>query len=219
MSLENLPDHLYRVFATLGRATSDPTRLRILNLLCQTERSVDDLASRLGHSQPNMSAHLKVLAQANLITRRKEGRYVFYRLTSRRALRLWLALRDMGLQEIPAAREAMSTYAQEPALLPDLWGAELLEKVRSGEVTLLDLRPIEEFEAGHLPGARSLPADELAQRMRTLGADLTIVAYCRGPFCVAAIKSVARLRDAGFDVRRLRGGVAEWLDAGLELDR
>lgn len=219
MALEDLPNRLYEQFAQMGKALSDPTRLRIMNLLCQTERSVDDLADKLGHSAANTSAHLKVLQRARLVERRKEGRRVFYRLAGESAIRLWLALRDTGLEQSPEAREAMRTYASEPALMPDLSGEELLERVRNGEVVLLDLRPPEEYSSGHLPKARSIPFSELEERLDELDDGRTIVAYCRGPYCVAAIKGVEALRACGLDARRLSGGVAEWKAGGHTLER
>ena len=129
-----------------------------------------------------------------------------------------MTLRDMGLEEMPAAREAMLTHATEPALRPDLWGDTLLAKVRDGEVVLLDLRPPEEFAAGHIPNARSIPFGELDQRMDELPSDKELVAYCRGPFCVAAIEGVRRLREAGFETHRVFGGVADWVDQGRTLE-
>lgn len=218
MTLEDLPARLYEQFATVGQALADPTRLRILNLLCQSERSVDDLAGHLDHSAANTSAHLKVLQQAHLVERRKEGRRVYYRIAGEHGLRLWLALRDMGLEELPEVREAMRLHASEPALLPDLRGPELLEKVRRGEVVLLDLRPAEEFASGRIPRARSIPYHELEGRMGELDPSVSVVAYCRGPYCVAAIKGVERLREHGLDARRLPGGIAEWRAAGMPVE-
>lgn len=218
MTLENLPAHLYEQFARMGKALSDPTRLKILNLLCQTERSVDNLAEKLGHSSANTSAHLKVLQRAQLISRRKEGRRVFYRLAGEPALRLWLALRDTGLEQLPQAREAMNKYASEPQVVPDLGGQELLAKVKAGDVVLLDLRPSEEYDSGHLPNARSIPYAELEDRIEELDDHRRVVAYCRGPYCVAAIKGVDELRQHGIDARRLSGGVAEWRAAGHDVE-
>lgn len=215
--LDDLPGHVYEQFASVGRALSDPTRLKILNLLCQTERSVDDLAEKLGHSKANTSAHLKVLTQASLVGRRKQGRHVFYSLAGEPSLRLWLALRDMGLQELPAVRDAMRAFAADGEELAMLEGEELLSSVEAGEVLLLDLRPLEEFEAGHLPHARSIPANELSVRMTELDPNTKIIAYCRGPYCVAAIKSVRKMRAAGLNATRLSGGVAEWRAAGRRL--
>ncbi len=218
MRLDELPDQLYNQFAQVGQALSNGTRLRILNLLCQTERSVDDLADKLGHSVANTSAHLKVLKQARLVEARKQGRRVFYSLAGEPALRLWLALRDMGLEALPEVREAMRSHASEEALLPDLVGEELLDRVRRGEVVLVDLRPAEEFEAGRIPHARSVPSAELEKRLAELPKDHEVVAYCRGPYCVAAIKSVQRMREAGLDARRMREGIAEWKAAGLPIE-
>lgn len=208
---------MYEQFAAMGQALSDPTRLRILNRLCQAEHSVQELADRLGHSSANTSAHLKVLHRARLVEKRKEGRRSLYRIAGRRALRLWLALRDTALEQIPEVREAMRKYAEGPELVPDLSGDELVEKVQNGDIVLLDLRPSDEYESGHLPHARSIPHTELEERVDELDSDQTIVAYCRGPWCVGAIEGVNRLREQGLDVRRLPGGVAEWKAEGREV--
>lgn len=218
MDIQDLPSQLYKQFAAVGQALSNDTRLRILNLLAQTERSVDDLADKLGQSVANTSAHLKVLKRAHLVSSRKDGRRVFYRLAGEPALKLWLALRDMGLEALPEVREAMREHASEPALLPDLAGEELVEKVRRGDVVLLDLRPSEEYEAGHMPRARSVPYDELEQRLEELPRDREVVAYCRGPYCIAAIQCVEQMRRHGIDARRLRDGIAEWKAAGMPVE-
>ena len=211
MTLQDLPQQMYEQFARLGQALSDPTRLRILNRLCQTEHSVRELAEQLGHSPANTSAHLQVLHRVQMVTKRKEGRRVLYSMANDRALRLWLALRDTALEQLPQVREAMRRYADDDVLMPDLSGDTLLEKLENGEIVLLDLRSRKEYESGHLPDARSIPHTELEQRIEELKeTDKTIVAYCRGPWCVAAIKSVHTLREAGLDARRIPGGVAEW---------
>jgi rhodanese-related sulfurtransferase/biotin operon repressor len=218
MSLESLPDELYEVFARIGKALSSPQRLQVINLLCQGEHSVAELAEKTGMSPANTSAHLQKLEQADLVEKRKEGRRVYRRLTSESVVRLWLSLRDLGMSEIPKARQAMEAYANEPAADPDLSGEALLEKLEADEVVLLDLRPEEEFEAGHLPKARSIPFAELASRMDEIPDDKEVVAYCRGPYCVAAIKGVQQLRDAGVEARRMMDGVAEWRAEGLPLE-
>ena len=218
MTIQELPGRLYDRFAELGQALADATRLRILNRLCQTEHSVQELAELLGHSPANMSAHLQVLHRAHLVSRRKVGRKVLYDIASDRVLRLWLAIRDTALEELPEVREAMRQYASEEALLPDLGGDKLIECVRSGDVVLLDLRSHKEFEAGHLPQARSIPHTELAERIGELEPNKTIVAYCRGPWCVAAIESVQTLREHGLDAKRIPGGVAEWRAEGRQLE-
>lgn len=214
MALEDLPPRLYSSFAQIGKALSNDHRLRILNILAQSEHSVDELAARLDQSKANTSIHLKVLHQADLISRRREGKRVFYDIASQSALRLWLALRDMGLNEVPEIRELMDQYANEPHALSILESDELLERTASGEIFLLDLRLQHEYAAGHLPHARSIPASELEARLEELPRDRKIVAYCRGPYCVAAIKSVRMLRRQGLDVNRALEGVLEWQTAG-----
>lgn len=218
MALENLPSQLYQQFAQVGQALSSPQRIQVLNLLCQCERSVDELADELGQSSANTSAHLKVLREAHLIEIRREGRKVYCSLGSNSAIRLWMALRDFGLDKIPVVRELMREYAQEDVSMEQVVGEDLLEMVRAGMAVLLDIRPASEFEAGHLPLARSIPSDELEARLRELPKDKIIVIYRRSPFCIGAIKAVQLLKDAGFQAKRLREGVAEWRAAGRTLE-
>ena len=219
MPLEELPVSLYDAFSKIGQALSNEHRLRILNILAQSEHSVDEIAARIKQSKANTSVHLKVLYRGELITRRKEGKQVFYDIASTNALRLWLALRDMGLQELPEVQQLMAQYASEPDTLSILENDELLDRAARGEIILLDLRFPHEFAAGHLPNARSIPASELAERLEELPAHQEIIAYCRGPYCVAAIKSVQKMRDQGLPVRRIREGVLEWRAAGKTLSR
>lgn len=219
MALENLPSQLYQQFAHVGQALSSPQRIQVLNLLCQCERSVDELADELGQSAANTSAHLKVLREAHLIEIRREGRKVYCSLSSNSAIRLWMALRDFGLEKIPVVRELMREYAQEDVSMEQVVGEDLLEMVRAGTAVLLDIRPTSEFEAGHLPLARSIPSDELEARLRELPQDKIIVIYRRSPFCIGAIKAVQLLKDVGFQAKRLREGVAEWRAAGRTLER
>lgn len=219
MALENLPSRMYQQFARVGQSLSSPQRIQVLNLLCQSERSVDDLADELGQSAANTSAHLKVLREAHLIEIRREGRKVYCSLTGNSAIRLWMALRDFGLEEIPEVREMMREYAQEDVSMEQVVGEDLLEMVRAGEALLLDIRPASEFEAGHLPLARSIPFDELEARLSELPRDKIIVTYRRSPFCIGTIKAVQLLHKAGFRAKRTREGVAEWRAAGRTLER
>lgn len=213
-----LAQQVYASLGRIGHALADPTRLHIMNLLAQTERSVDELATMVGQSAPNTSAHLKVLQSMHLVERRREGRRVFYRVASREALALWVALRDVGLETTPELRERMRGIEDHETVVHHLDADDLLRRIEAGEITLLDLRPADEYAAGHLPHARSTPFDELEARLRELAPGTRIIAYCRGPFCYAAIEGVARLRAEGFDVRRLFGGVAEWAAEGRALD-
>jgi rhodanese-related sulfurtransferase/biotin operon repressor len=219
MALETLPSRLYQQFAHAGQALSSPKRIQILNLLCQSERTVEELADELGQSEANTSAHLKVLREAHLITIRREGRKAYCSLASNSAIRLWMALRDFGLDEIPEARELMREYTQEDVSIEQVVGVDVLEMVRAGTAVLLDIRPAGEFEAGHLPLARSIPADELEARLSELPEDKIIVIYRRSPFCIGSIKAVQLLKDAGFQAKRLREGVAEWRAAGKTLEK
>lgn len=219
MTIEDLPNSLYEAFARVGQALASPHRLRILNILAQSERSVEELASRLDQSMANTSTHLKVLKQARLVVGRREGKHVFYGLANEATRRVWLALRDMGLSELPEVRDLMHTYAEDPHNLSLLNTPELLERAERGEVIVLDLRGKREFEAGHVPGARSIPADELDQRLKELPTDRTIVAYCRGPYCVAAIQGVEKMRAAGLDAHRATDGILEWRAAGFPVEQ
>lgn len=212
--MKDLAKNAYEHMAIIGRALANPTRLKMMNLLMQTERSVDDLSQMIGHSAPNTSAHLKALQTAGLITRRRDGRHVYYRLANRSALNLWLSLRDMGLDESPALREEMSQVPDHQEVIRTVDVESLLHGVEAGTLTLLDLRPAEEYAAGHVPSSRSIPFEELASRIDELDPDTQIVAYCRGPFCFAAIESIKLLRERGFNAVRLYGGIGDWLAEG-----
>lgn len=216
--MKDLATQAYDQMAIIGRALANPTRLKMMNLLMQTERSVDGLADMVGHSAPNTSSHLKALQTAGLITRRREGRHVYYRLANRSALNLWLALRDMGLDESAAMREEMARVSDHDQVLRTLDIDALREGVAAGTLTLLDLRPAEEYQTAHVPASRSIPFAELESRLDELDAETQIIAYCRGPFCFAAIQSVELLREHGFDVRRLYGGIGDWIAEGGALD-
>ena len=216
--MKELATHAYEEMANIGRALGNPTRLKMMNLLMQSERSVDDLAEMIGHSAPNTSAHLKALQNAGLITRRRDGRHVYYRLAHRAALNLWLAIRDMGLDESPAVRQEMAKVPDHTSVVRTLDADALREGVQSGTLTLLDLRPAEEYRAGHLPSSRSIPFRELESRLDELDPNTQIVAYCRGPFCFAAIESIELLRRHGFDVVRMYGGIGDWLAQGHSLE-
>lgn len=216
--VQNLATNAYEHMAAIGKALGNPTRLKIMNLLMQTERSVDELAEMIGHSAPNTSAHLKALQGAGLIARRRESRHVYYQLANHAAVRLWLALRDISLDESPALRESMATVPDHDRVIRTLDADALLTGVSDGSLTLLDLRPAEEYQAGHLPSSRSIPFDELESRLDELDPTTRIVAYCRGPFCYAAIESAKILRAHGYDTVRLYGGIGDWLAQGFSLE-
>jgi rhodanese-related sulfurtransferase/DNA-binding HxlR family transcriptional regulator len=199
---------LFEAIAVMGKAFASPRRLELLDLLAQAPRTVDQLARASGQSTANTSQHLQALHAAGMVTRTREGTSVRYALAGDEALRLWLALRDVAVARLAEVERAARRYlgADVEAIGRD----ELIARLRNGDVVLVDVRPGEEFAAGHIDGARSIPLDELQTRLRELPADREVVAYCRGPFCAYAHEAVRTLRAAGLRARRLEEGWPEW---------
>jgi rhodanese-related sulfurtransferase/DNA-binding MarR family transcriptional regulator len=201
-------DSLFEAIAVMGKAFASPRRLELVDLLAQTPRTVDDLARASGQSSANASQHLQALHAAGIVIRAREGTSVRYALAGDEVLSLWLALREVSVARLAEVERAAREYLGEDA---DAIGRdELVARMRSGEVVLVDVRPAEEFEAGHIEGARSIPLDELADRLAELPADREIVAYCRGPLCAFAPEAVRRMRAAGLTARRFEEGWPEW---------
>jgi rhodanese-related sulfurtransferase/DNA-binding HxlR family transcriptional regulator len=192
----------------MGKALANPHRLELLELLAQAPRSVDQLACASGLSTANASQHLQALHAAGLVEREREGNRVRYALAGERALAVWLTLRDASAAQLAEVERAARTYLGPE--VDEVGREELVERLRRGDAVLVDVRPPEEFAAGHIDGARSIPLDELERRLGELPADTEVVAYCRGPFCAYAHEAVRRLRAAGRDARRLREGWPEW---------
>jgi len=208
-------DALYEQLARLGKAVANPKRIELLDLLAQGERSVEALAQGSGMGITNTSSHLQVLRRARLVESRKEGTRVLYRLADDSVLRLHLALRELAEARLAEVDRILRDYFLARDALETVSRAELLERVEQGGVTVLDVRPREEFARGHIPGAVSVPLEELEARMRTLPRRGEIVAYCRGPYCVLAPQAVELLRRRGFRARRLEEGMPEWRLAGF----
>jgi len=194
---------------------ANPKRVELLDLLAQGERSVDPLADAAGMTVANASAQLKVLRQAGMVDSRREGKRVLYRLAGDAVLGLVIALREMSLAQIADVRQLVRDNFDATDDLEPLGRNELLARAARDEIVVVDVRPTEEFEAGHIPGAISVPAGELDARITELPRDREIVAYCRGPFCVLAPRAVAILRSHGFRARRLEDGLPEWRLSGL----
>jgi rhodanese-related sulfurtransferase/predicted transcriptional regulator len=203
---------LFEAIALMGKAFSSATRLELLDLLAQAPRTVDDLARASGQSTANTSQHLQALHAAGLVTRTREGTSVRYSLAGDEVLELWLALRATSASRLAEVERAARDYLGDD--VEAIGRDELRERMRRGEVLLVDVRPGEEYEAGHIDGARSIPIDELDERLAELPADREVVAYCRGPFCAYAHDAVRRLRAAGHDAKRLEDGWPEWRLAG-----
>jgi rhodanese-related sulfurtransferase/predicted transcriptional regulator len=199
---------LFEAIAVMGKAFASPRRLELLDLLAQAPRTVDDLARACDQSTANTSQHLQALHAAGLVTRAREGTSVRYALAGDEALRLWLALRATSVARLAEVERAASEYLGEDVEAIDR--DELIARLSRGDAVLIDVRPPEEFAAGHIDGARSIPIDELERRLSELPADPEIVAYCRGPFCAYAHEAVRQLRAAGRTARRLEEGWPEW---------
>jgi rhodanese-related sulfurtransferase len=208
MSSAHAKHALFEAIAVMGKAFASPRRLELLDLLAQAPRTVDDLARASGQSNANTSQHLQALHAAGLVTRTREGNSVRYALSGDRALSLWLALRDVSVAQLAEVERAAQDYLGED--VDAIGREELIARLRKGDVVLVDVRPKEEFEAGHIEGARSIPLDELEDRLAELPADREVVAYCRGPFCAYAHDAVRRLRAADRPARRLVEGWPEW---------
>ncbi|MCK6624592.1 MAG: metalloregulator ArsR/SmtB family transcription factor [Anaerolineae bacterium] len=210
-------EQLYELFTQIADAMANPHRLELLDLLVQAPRTVEELAQEAHMSIANTSQHLQRLKRAKLVLDEREGLYIRYRLADPAVARLWLQLRAVAEQQLAEVERALDAYRQRRHEFEGISSDELLLRLRSGEVILLDVRPTEEYEAGHLPEAVSIPVDELERRLNELPPDKTIVAYCRGPYCVYADDALALLLERGWQVARLEEGVAEWQEAGYSL--
>jgi rhodanese-related sulfurtransferase len=208
MEVRNRKSALFEAIAMMGKAFASATRLELLDLLAQRPRTVEELARASGQSTANTSQHLQALHAAGMVTRAREGTRVRYAIAGDGALRLWLALRDASGAQLAEVERAARDYLGEDVEV--IRRDELIARLGRGDVVLVDVRPEEEFAAGHIDGARSIPLDELEQRLAELPADREVVAYCRGPYCAYAHEAVRRLQAAGRSARRLEEGWPEW---------
>lgn len=206
---------IYEQFARIGKAISNPARLELLDLLCQGPRTVEALAKEAGLGLANTSQHLKVLREARLVEAEKAGLFVTYRLADEQVCQFFRSLRSLAETRLAEIREITRNFLESRQGLQAVDREQLLAKVRDGAVTVLDVRPPEEFRAGHLPGALSIPLKELERRLSELPHDREIVAYCRGPYCVLAVEAVDMLRARGFTAFRLEDGVRDWQARGF----
>jgi rhodanese-related sulfurtransferase len=210
---------IFANLARIGTAISNSTRIEILELLAQTERSVDQLSKLSGATVANASQHLQKLRQAGLVVGRKEGQYVFYRLAGDEVVGLLSALNLVGDVHLADIERIVRTYLTQKDDLEPVPATELLRRARSAEVTVLDVRPVEEFDAGHLPGAVNIPIRELEKRLKELPKGKEVIAYCRGPYCLMSYDAVALLRKKGMKARRLEAGLPEWRLAGHRVEQ
>jgi rhodanese-related sulfurtransferase len=211
-------DSIYEQFARLGKALSAPKRLELLDLLCQGPRTVEALAEQAAISVANTSQHLQVLRAARLVETEKKGLYVEYRLAGDEVCSFFLALRGLAESRLAEVEQVAREYFEARGAMEVVETEELLRRVRSGEVTVLDVRPPEEYRAGHIPGAFSIPVGELKARLKELPKDREVVAYCRGPYCVMAVEAVELLRKKGFKAHRMEQGVVDWRARGWGIE-
>ena len=209
---------LFVQFARVGKALSNANRLALLEFVAQGARSVEQLAKVSGLSIANASQHLQELRQAGLVTARKEGLRVYYELSGDDVIELLDVVRRVAEDRIAEVQKLVRTYLTTKDALEPIAAKELLGRVRKGLVTVLDVRPSEEYQAGHLPGAVNIPLAEIEGRLGKLPKNKEIVAYCRGPYCVLAFEAVKLLRERGFKARRLQAGLPEWRTAGLPVE-
>jgi rhodanese-related sulfurtransferase len=194
----------------MGQAAASPKRLELLDLLCQGPRTVERLAGQTGMTVATTSHHLKTLRAARLVESSKHGQFVEYRLAAEDVCAFFLALRRLGEARLAEIEQVTRLFLKSRNALEPVDRAALLRRVRQGEVTVLDVRPSEEYRAGHIPGARSVPLADLKRRLSELPKAGEIVAYCRGPYCVMSVEAVTVLRKAGFKAVRMEDGVADW---------
>lgn len=211
-------EELFGQFARIGKTLASPHRLELLDLLAQGERTVEELAREAGMSVANTSRHLQELRSARLVEVRREGSYGHYRLADERVFGLWRAIRELGEARLAEIDRLVRAYLKDRESLEPMRAEELLERMRKGDVLVLDVRPEKEYRAGHIPGARSVPLERLEAYLAEIPRDIEVIAYCRGPYCVFSDEAVALLRSRGYRARRLAEGLPDWRAAGMPVE-
>jgi len=209
-------DALFDALAEVAKALAGGRRAEIVDLLAQGQRSVDEIATEIGQSVANTSHHLRAMARAGVLRTRREGTRIFYMLASDSVGELWAAMRGIAAEHVAGVTELAAAYLGDRTGLEQVTRRELEARLDAGDVVVLDVRPVVEYNAGHIPTARSVPVDEL-RRLRNVSKDSEVVAYCRGPYCVYADEAVRQLRRRGYRARRLEDGFPEWKRAGLPI--
>lgn len=218
MADRNKKNRLYAEFARVGKALASPARIEMLDLLAQAEKTVEALADACGLSIKNASAHLRVLRATQLVETRRDGTYIYYRLADDAVIALVRQMQALAQTRLAEADRAARAYLGDRNGLQPVSVKELRERLKSGDAIVLDVRPADEYQAGHLPGAVSIPLRELKKRLRELPPSHEVVAYCRGPYCVYAAQAVEILERAGFTARRSEVGVPDWKMLGHKVE-
>ena len=211
-------DQMYEQFARIVRAMANPHRLELIDLLAQGERTVEDLAHQTSLSVANASQHLQTLRAAQLVEVRREGLYAYYRLGDESVFRVWQAIRDLGESRLAEIDRIVRTFLANREDLEAVSAGELLSRLQTNGVVVLDVRPGEEYRAGHIPGARSVPMSELESALTDIPRAHEVIAYCRGPYCVFADEAVEMLQSRGYNAKRLHGGLPDWRAAGYPVE-
>jgi rhodanese-related sulfurtransferase len=209
---------LYEQFARIGKALSSGVRIELLELLSQAERTVEQLAAEAGVSIANASQHLQVLRRARMVEVRREGLFAHYRLADQSVFGVWQAVRALGEARFFEIQQVINMYFKQRESMEGVTADELVRRLDEGRALVLDVRPVEEYRAGHIPGALSVPVAELGKKLKHLSRAKEIVAYCRGPYCVQSDAAVAFLAGKGFKARRLQVGLPDWRAAGLPVE-
>jgi rhodanese-related sulfurtransferase len=213
-----IKDAIYGHLATIAKALSSPKRIEIIDLLCQGEKTVEAIAEHAALGLKNASAQLKELKAARLVESRKEGKYVFYRIADPSVAQFWIRLRTFGHERISEIQKITEDALGGPEVLEHMNRKTLLAKAKRGEIVLIDVRPTEEYESGHLPLAISIPVDEISRHLKLFPKRKEIVAYCRGPYCFLAKEAVELLRRHGFKAYQLKDSIHDWLGEGLPIE-
>jgi rhodanese-related sulfurtransferase len=211
-------DRLFEQFARIGKALASPKRLEILDLLVQGERTVEEIARETAMPVANASQHLQTLKGSRIVESRREGLYAYYRLADEKVFRAWRAVRDLGEARLAEVDQVVQTYLNDRDVLEAVDAVGLMERLAEGSVVVLDMRPKEEYRAGHVRGALSVPVDSLEAALQVLPKDKEIIAYCRGPYCVFSDEAMRVLRAKGYRASRLTEGFPEWRAAGYPVE-
>lgn len=219
MAKNEFKQRLFDQFAKVGKALSSPSRLEILEFLAQSEKSVENLTTLTGLSFANTSQHLQQLRHAGMVSARKEGQRVFYSLADEAVIDLLNMLRGIAEKNLADVDQLVNSYLKVKDTLEPVEAEDLLQRIKDGLVIVLDVRPADEYAAGHVPGSINVPVKELEKQIKKLDNKKEIIAYCRGPYCVLSYDTVVQLRNKGFKARRLKDGMPEWKRAGLPVEK